>query len=89
VKIRRLSPQGSKSHARRADATGTQSWTASPRPLKRKGSEAVGDPFFRSAVEILPTRFKVFSPASCLPRQIKDTHKNSCQLVEKLASNLA
>jgi hypothetical protein len=33
VKVRRLSPQPTQSHARHADATGTPSWTASPRPL--------------------------------------------------------
>jgi hypothetical protein len=60
VKVRRLSPRANQSHARHADATGTPSWTASPRPLSRVIGRNGQSPFFVPPAEILPPRFKVF-----------------------------
>ena len=65
VKVRRLSPRQNRSHARHADATGTPSWTASPRPLSFAISEATGSfPF-----SFHPPRFYLHgsrSSRSCL-----------------------
>ena len=52
MKVRRLSPRPTQSHARHADATGTPSWTASPRPLSRVIGRNGQSPFWRDGATL-------------------------------------